>query len=202
MRPSKQNTSQATDGALSREKILEAAEEVFRRFGPAKTTVVDVAKVLGMSHGSVYRHFESKIALRNAVIAVWLQRYTDALEKIVAQPGSATDRLRLWLDTMRELKTEKYKKETELFATYHDLVKHSTPEAVHYREELTRQLETILRSGIVSGEFQITDTHKRARAILDATVRFHHPWHATDWDKDDVNEAFQGVWELIVSGLQ
>ena len=28
--------------ALTRERILEAAEEVFRRFGPQKTTVVDV----------------------------------------------------------------------------------------------------------------------------------------------------------------
>ena len=35
------------DAPLTPERILEAAEEVLRRFGPAKTTVVDVAKALG-----------------------------------------------------------------------------------------------------------------------------------------------------------
>ena len=45
------------DEILTPERILDAAEEVLRRFGPTKTTVVDVARALGVSHGSVYRHF-------------------------------------------------------------------------------------------------------------------------------------------------
>ena len=39
--------------ALTADRILEAAEEVLRRHGPAKTNVVDVARALGVSHGSV-----------------------------------------------------------------------------------------------------------------------------------------------------
>jgi AcrR family transcriptional regulator len=49
---------------LTREDILSAAEEVLRRYGPAKTNVVDVARALNVSHGTVYRHFPSKAALR------------------------------------------------------------------------------------------------------------------------------------------
>lgn len=51
-------------GTLSAERILDTAEEVLRRFGPAKASVLDVARALGVSHGSVYRHFPSKAALR------------------------------------------------------------------------------------------------------------------------------------------
>lgn len=47
------------------ERILDAEEDVLRRFGPAKATVVDVAKSLGVSHGGVYRHFPTKVALRD-----------------------------------------------------------------------------------------------------------------------------------------
>ncbi|WP_285680262.1 acyltransferase domain-containing protein, partial [Kitasatospora phosalacinea] len=43
---------------------LRTAEDVLRRYGPAKATVVDVARALGVSHGSVYRHFGTKAALR------------------------------------------------------------------------------------------------------------------------------------------
>src|SRR5512144_414821 len=62
------------DPALTRERILEAAEDVLRRFGPSKATVVDVARVLEVSHGSVYRHFPSKAALRDGVAELWLAR--------------------------------------------------------------------------------------------------------------------------------
>jgi AcrR family transcriptional regulator len=61
-----------TDEPLTPEHILEAAEKVLRRFGPAKSTVVDVARALGVSHGSIYRHFPSKAALHDAVAEHWL----------------------------------------------------------------------------------------------------------------------------------
>ena len=73
----------AADGALTPEQILEAAEDVLRRFGPSKATVVDVARALGVSHGSVYRHFPSKAALREAVLERWLHRISDPLEALV-----------------------------------------------------------------------------------------------------------------------
>ena len=44
------------------------SDDVLRRFGPEKATVVDVARALGVTHGSVYRYFPSKAALRDAVV--------------------------------------------------------------------------------------------------------------------------------------
>ena len=49
---------------LTPERILEVTEDVLRRYGLAKATVVDVARALDVSHGSVYRHFPSKASLR------------------------------------------------------------------------------------------------------------------------------------------
>ena len=39
------------EAALTPDRILDAAEEALTRYGPAKTTVVDVARALGVSHG-------------------------------------------------------------------------------------------------------------------------------------------------------
>ena len=50
--------------ALDEDSILAATEDVLRRYGPSKATVLDVARALGVSHASVYRHFPSKTALR------------------------------------------------------------------------------------------------------------------------------------------
>jgi AcrR family transcriptional regulator len=87
-------------GALTREQILAAAADVLRRFGPAKATVVDVARALGVSHGSVYRHFPTKAALRDAVTERWLARISQPLEVVTDEEGPAPERLRRWLDLL------------------------------------------------------------------------------------------------------
>ena len=70
---------------------------MLRRFGPAKASVVDVARALDVSHGSVYRHFPSKAALRDAVTERWLERVSAPLEEIVGRRGTASRRLHDWL---------------------------------------------------------------------------------------------------------
>lgn len=97
-----------TPEALTPERILEATEDVLRRHGPAKATVVDVARVLGVSHGSVYRHFRTKAALREAVTERWLGRTEAALAKITADAGEpAPSKLEHWLTTLFEAKRHK-----------------------------------------------------------------------------------------------
>src|SRR5512144_1748893 len=93
-----------SEGPLTAERILEVSEDVLRRYGPAKATVVDVARELGVSHGSVYRHFPSKAALRDAVAERWLSEISAPLAAAAAAEGSAPERLRRWLDLLVESK--------------------------------------------------------------------------------------------------
>src|SRR5262249_58890119 len=81
------------DAALTPDRILDAAEEVLRRYGPQKTTVVDVARALDVSHGTIYRHYPSKQALRDAVTRRWLHRVTVPLQRIAEERGPAAARL-------------------------------------------------------------------------------------------------------------
>ena len=82
---------------LTPERILEVTEDVLRRYGLAKATVVDVARALDVSHGSVYRHFPSKASLREAVAKRWLDRLSAPVLKIAEASGPAPERLDKWL---------------------------------------------------------------------------------------------------------
>src|ERR1044071_69820 len=115
----------AGDGVLTRAKILEAAEDVLRRFGPAKTTVVDVARALGVSHGSVYRHFASQEALREAVTEGWLGRLMAPLDRWAERDAPAAQRLHDWLGGLWAAKRRYALDDPELFATYTSLVAES-----------------------------------------------------------------------------
>ncbi|CAM02577.1 TetR family transcriptional regulator [Saccharopolyspora erythraea NRRL 2338] len=186
---------------LTPARILDAAEETLRRFGPAKTTVVDVARALGVSHGSVYRHFPSKAALRDAVAERWLRRVSAPLEEFRDGDDTAARRLRDWLLALSGTKQRMAREDPELFATYHAIVVESRDVIGAHLGVLAEQLEAIIGAGVARGEFAAEDPKSAARAVLTATARFHNPVHASEWDDPALAEDFEAVWSLLLCGL-
>jgi AcrR family transcriptional regulator len=162
---------------LTREEILQAAEDVLRRHGPAKTNVVDVARALNVSHGSVYRHFPSKAALREAVAERFLET--------VCAPLAEIDDPKQWFDTLIAGKRARAQEDPELFANYVALALESGDAVRTHVEALIAQL-----TGIVGDE-------RTARALFDATARWHDPRHAQEWTEPGADDAFEAVWALL-----
>ncbi|MFE0628391.1 TetR family transcriptional regulator [Streptomyces sp. NPDC058864] len=188
---------------LTAERILETTEEVLRRYGPAKATVVDVARALGVSHGSVYRHFRTKAALREAVTQRWLDQAHAELSAI-AEDGDrpAPARLRAWLEALFAAKRRKAGGDPELFATYMALTdEHSSVVAQHVAV-MVGLLARIVRDGVAGGEFATGDPEAAAQAVWDATVRFHDPAYAPEWFTPGIDAAYSAVNDLIVRGLE
>jgi AcrR family transcriptional regulator len=190
------------DGQLTPEAILAATEEVLRRYGPAKATVVDVARALRVSHGSVYRHFPTKTALREAVTQRWLHRAHHGLAELAAAPQPAAQRLRRWLATLFEAKRRKALDDPELFATYLVLARESSGVVAAHIQDLLEQLTRIIADGVAAGEFAVGDPAVAAKAVFDATDRFHNPVHVGDWSDPGVDAAFEAVCTLVVAGLR
>ena len=191
-----------TETILTPERILEAAEDVLRRFGPAKATVVDVARALGVSHGSVYRHFPSKAALRDAVAERWMARFLPPLEAIASAPGPAPERLRRWLDTLIAGKRRMVPDDPELFAAYLQLALEVREVVEAHVAALAAQLGRIIADGQARGEFAVSDPTASGWAVLSATSRFHNPAHAPEWTSPNIDAEFEGVWQLILRGLK
>ena len=186
---------------LTAELILEAAEDVLRRYGPAKANVVDVARALGVSHGSVYRHFGSKAALRDAVTERWLASISDPLEEVANGTGPAAERLQQWLDLLVSSKRSKALGDPELFATYIELTADARGVVKAHVDTLVAQLARIVADGLERGEFERTDPDATGRAVFDATARFHNPAHASEWSNPGIDAAYERVRALVLSGL-
>jgi AcrR family transcriptional regulator len=186
---------------LTRERVLEAAEEVLRRYGPAKANVVDVARALRVSHGSVYRHFPSKAALRDAVTECWLESISAPLEAIAAGKGTAPQRLERWLDRLVQTKRRKALEDPELFATYIELAADAREVVRAHVETLIDQLDRIIADGAAHGALVADHPKAAARAVFDATSRFHNPAHAAEWSDPQVDAAYERVRALVLRGL-
>jgi len=187
---------------LTPERILEVTEDVLRRFGLAKATVVDVARALDVSHGSVYRHFPSKASLREAVAKRWLERVSTPLEKIAEAPGPAPARLERWLRALFAAKHKKVCDDPEMFATYLTLAREACKVVKAHREGLIDQIAHILSDGVKQGEFQVADVKASARAVFDASIRFHHPAHSEEWSDPQLAARIDALLALLLKGLE
>jgi len=187
---------------LTGEAILAATEEVLRRYGPAKATVVDVAKALGVSHGSVYRHFPTKAALREAVTRRWLDAIHTEMEPRFDQGLTAAETLRDWLQRLFDRKRHSHVDEPELFATFQVLVKESDAIPTYHVGHLVGHVARIISAGVETREFVTDDVQKTAQAVWDATDMFHHPAHAQEWGDPHIQGAFDAVVSLVIAGLR
>ena len=186
---------------LTRDRIVATAEDVLRRFGPEKATVVDVARALGVSHAAVYRHVKTKAELRDLVVQRWVDEMMPPLRALVARPGPAPKRLRQLFDSLIGVKRRRAAADPELFTAYRSLSAEAQSVAAAHLEELVRLGAAIIRSGIEEGAFHQVDPVAASQAILFATSRFHHPAHAMEWADPKLDVVYEDIWRLLMEGL-
>jgi len=187
---------------LTREIILATAEDVIRRFGPERATVVDVARALGVSHAAVYRHVATKAELRGLVVGRWVDATMPPLRAIAASPEPAPQRLRRFFDALMAMKRRRATDDPELFAAYRTLSADAQPIITAHIEELISLVAAMIQAGITEGAFRPVDAATTARSLLLATSRFHHPAHAPEWLDPAIDESFDHIWQLLMAGLR
>lgn len=166
---------------LTRDRIMATAEDVLRRFGPEKATVVDVARALGVSHAAVYRHVKTKAELRDLVVQRWVDEMMPPLRTLVARTGPAPKRLRQLFDALITGKRRRAAADPELFAAYRALSAETQSVVAAHLDELVQLGAAVIRSWVEEGTFRHVDPVAASRAVLFATSRFHHPAHAMEW---------------------
>jgi len=72
-----------TEGASTRERLLDAAERTIRRLGIDRFGMGDVADAAALSRGSVYRYFPDRDALIEAVLLRTAERFVARSEAAV-----------------------------------------------------------------------------------------------------------------------
>jgi AcrR family transcriptional regulator len=186
---------------LTPQLILEATEDMLRRFGPAKATVADVARSLRVSPGSIYRHFPSKVALREAVTRDWLDRIHAGLGEIAEENGPAPERLERWVATLFDAKRRYARQEPELFATYLTLVGELGFVETEHLDDLIKQLQAIIAAGVGQGAYRVTDPAAAAKTVVWCATRFNHPLLAPEWAHPGIDDELRSTVGLINAGL-
>jgi AcrR family transcriptional regulator len=159
----------------TRERIMATAEALFRRLGFAKTAVADIAAELHMSPANVYRFFDSKNAIVEAICRRCLSEVEEKAWAVARSKASAAARLeRLILEILayhkENLVTEHRVNEMVVAA-----IEQSWDTIRAHKDVIRNVVEVILRDGIDAGEFESVEPRETAELIMRAVVPFTHP---------------------------
>ncbi|WP_088189687.1 TetR family transcriptional regulator [Desulfosporosinus sp. FKA] len=185
--------------SLDKEIILNATEEVIRRFGPDKANITDVAKLLKVSHAAIYRYYNGKAALWNAVTERWLANLHAPSKSILKEDSPADIKLFHLLEDFAEAKRRSAINDPEMFANYIKLAQNSMQVIEKGIEDGINQIKEVIEQGITEGIFFIEFPYQAARSVYLATSVFIHPNSFADPER---KQNIESVVNLLIRGLK
>jgi len=137
-----------------REQIVEAAEEHFSHYGYEKTTVSDLAKAIGFSKAYIYKFFDSKQAIGEAICSKTLSAIVAAVDEAVAGATSPTEKIRRMFNTLTETSVSLFFNDRKLYDIAASAAGEGWPSARAYAQRIRETLMEIVREGRETGEFE------------------------------------------------
>ncbi|MBN8709828.1 MAG: hypothetical protein BGO12_24145 [Verrucomicrobia bacterium 61-8] len=185
-----------------REQILAVAAEQFRTLGYQKTSISDIGRAIGISHAYVYRFFESKQSIGEAVCSQTLTEIACAAARVADSNDSATEKLRKLPMVLIEEGLRVFFKDRKL----HDIVECAVSEgwcsARNHGATIQALLLRVVGQGRETGEFERkTAADEVAHSIRVAWTPFIHPVLLAQRDPEELRNDARIVTSMILRSL-
>jgi AcrR family transcriptional regulator len=110
-----------TDIEAGRALLLDTVEQLVRKRGSADIAMNELAAAAGMSPSNLYRYFESKEALMEAIAEKWFTEKVAIMETVTAADMPVRDKLFAFFARRFLVLKGRYEQEPELFQSYCEL---------------------------------------------------------------------------------
>ncbi len=189
------------------EEILDAAQQVFGEMGFARAKLDDVARLAGVSKGTVYLYFDSKETLfREMVRAKVVTNLEEAEEIVRHHRGSARELLVSLTEgmylRMRDAGMARISRVVQAeLGSFPELAHFYFNEVILRARHLVQQ---VLERGVASGEFRpeaLTFGPRGLPSLLVHTANVQCFFHQFDPEALDDREAIEGLIDLYLNGV-
>lgn len=182
-----------------RTAILDAAERLFRHYGPGKTTISDIAREVGIGVGSVYLEFASKDAIVGELASHRHQRVLQAMRS-AAREGSFSDRMARMLEARVEALYDLFEEgahSCDLLLCRDDSDRSAW---TSFQQEEAILFASLLEQGARSGEFAIFDLRPTADLIQRAFATLSPP-RLFEQSRVEARKSARAMTSLLLNGL-
>lgn len=186
----------------TRQKVLDAARDLFAERGYDPATIRDIAKGAGMSTGAVFANFQDKAELFETVLTEDMGRLADVLQS-GAEGSTVAERLNAAL-------AAGYHQTLDQLPLFQAIVARSwfQPLAAEQRARgstarLTGVVNEVLRGGVASGELsQDADVALLTDMIWDAYLSNYRKAAYDGWSTDQLGQQMSRQIDVILAGAK
>jgi len=150
---------------LKRERILDAAAELFLQHGYHRCTLDAVAKELGFTKSIIYYQYKDKSQLLAAICGYGANITSQLLEQTQQEHSTPTEQIRWFCQEMSRLVAQRGTYLTVYLHEVTSLAEQDRKAISRIRAEIDDKLTQIVEHGVQSGEFHCEDVVSATRAM-------------------------------------
>jgi AcrR family transcriptional regulator len=184
-----------------REQVVQAARQVFARFGFKKTALDDIAREARKGKSTIYYYFKSKDEIFKAVIDAEAEIRNKAIEAQICRIEDPRLKLKTYIYVrMQTLK---------MVANYYEAIKNDLLDNLnfvnsfrndHFEEEINR-IQGMLREGIDLKIFTIENPLLTARTIVTILHGFEVPLILKNLSDEELQKSVDEMLNILFYGI-
>lgn len=184
-----------------RESIINAATQVFSRFGFRKTSMDDIARTMRMGKSSIYYYFKGKEEIFQAVVDREASHLREKIEVILQGPDDVITKLSSYVKLRMEL--------IKQLSNYMEILKNDDLKNLEQAEKIRKKYDNeelgiirrILEEGIQKGVLKVKDINLSSLAIFTAMKGMEIPIMVTTKENDSLNFIIDDMLDILFYGL-
>ncbi len=185
-----------------REQIVEAARHHFREHGYEKTSVSELAKAIGVSSAYVYRFFDSKQSIGEAVCSGTLTTIAQRMFALEAKSLPAADKLGKLYSLVLESGCELFIKQRKMHELVASAVSQNWQSVQNHRMAIRAVLRRIVIDGREQGSFETeTPLEEVVSALGLAMMPFAHPMMLEQREAAELRASVDVVTAMVLRSL-
>jgi AcrR family transcriptional regulator len=190
------------DKAATRDRILQAAMNRIKHYGYGKTTMAEIAADCDMSPGNIYRFFEAKIDIAEAMARKHYAEEHAAMAQVGRRKDWPADK------RLKEMLLKRMRENYQMFeenAKILEVAEVLTRERPLFMNELIALervgITAMIEEGVQAGIFAPCDPEFTAEMVQAATIKFGLPQLFSKLTLPKLEREFEGVMNLLLNGL-
>ncbi len=191
-----------TDIEAGREKLIATAEVIIRERGAINFTITDLAAEAGMSQSNVYRFFENKDALAEAMAGRWFAELITIIEDLVEADMPAKQKLYEFFARRLDIKRTRFEEDPDLFRSYMELGDQHFEVIRGYVDLTDHYMAIILAEAMEEGYFKGLELDQIVSLVNTMVQPFCNPNLMMDMMHLADEERLHQVIDTILTGLK
>lgn len=180
--------------------ILDSAREMFAQYGFRKTTLDDIASAAGKGKSSLYYYFKNKEEIFEELINREITSVKNDFISALEAEDTPKEKLRKYILLRMELFQTLVSYFPAIRLEFGEYISYIQKIRTRYDEEEKQIIQTILKLGLDTGQFSLSDIELTAQTIIIAMKGFEFPW-AIDIERRKMENDIDAMLEILFYGI-